>query len=738
MHRTWREGRPYTVRPRRSPCMELIRAPSASRAAANAFDMVFRGGVADCAARPRRSSARRRSAPSTATCRRTTMPSTTCRSCSSRRWRPQRLLRPAPRLLARRAPAGGGAPDLPRRVRRHRLLRQGPRARVLGPRRAPQRDPPVSENAGGEAGPAARLVPRRDHVAARARRRDSLPVARRRSSRARSTSARCASISPLRPIANVTNGFLGTTLYRALGGAPAPLVKRAFQLTSIDKYLTKPIAVAAHLHDRDWLAQVEAVDAFMDQMHAYPGRTMGQLYHRFFRVNELAEGTLDLGDEDGDRPRRGARAGARDRRLGRRARAAAGRPPPRKAAAERAPGPRRDGARRAPRGARGPRRAAQHVGLDRRLLRRYRAHGCAPTARRRLRRPGACMRPPPAHGAASRQPRRYPRRHARRSPTRSIAAAGLLRPRRRPPPPSTPRRRPTSASADVAAGGSIRPHRPSARQGRLALAPRSSPARRRRAAGQAFALERGRQGQAAPRAPQPRSRPRGRRPRRRRRRASRCRSRHARALPVKAFAVEVAKAIYRPGRDATLTIGAAPHATRRAKARHRRGRAALAASSTPSSTIRRPRRCTSAAQALLRPSTPTTCARRRHGHHGRQDAFKLRLFKGLKLGKSYAVAVGQPAYPTPSGCFANREQAGRPGLVGADSPWAGELAGHDGRAARRRTRSRRAGWASPTASASTERARTGRSARALRTAASACTSGTSRTCTRACPSGPWS
>ena len=25
-------------------------------------------------------------------------------------------------------------------------------------------------------------------------------------------------------------------------------------------------------------------------MHAYPGRTIGQLYHRFFRVNELADG----------------------------------------------------------------------------------------------------------------------------------------------------------------------------------------------------------------------------------------------------------------------------------------------------------------------------------------------------------------------------------------------------------------------------------------------------------------
>ena len=107
-------------------------------------------------------------------------------------------------------------------------------------------------------------------------------------------------MSPIRPIANLTNGFLGTALYRALGGAPAPLVKRAFQLTSIDKYLTRPLATATHLHDREWLAQVEAVDAFMDQMHAYPGRTMGQLYHRFFRINELADGRLDLGDEDGE------------------------------------------------------------------------------------------------------------------------------------------------------------------------------------------------------------------------------------------------------------------------------------------------------------------------------------------------------------------------------------------------------------------------------------------------------
>ena len=51
-----------------------------------------------------------------------------------------------------------------------------------------------------------------------------------------------------------------------------------------------------NLHDRDFLAQIEAVDAFMDRMHAYPGRTFGQLYHRFFRTNDLADGRIALED----------------------------------------------------------------------------------------------------------------------------------------------------------------------------------------------------------------------------------------------------------------------------------------------------------------------------------------------------------------------------------------------------------------------------------------------------------
>jgi polyhydroxyalkanoate synthase len=103
-------------------------------------------------------------------------------------------------------------------------------------------------------------------------------------------------LAPIRPVANLTNGFVLSALYRALGGAPAPLVKRGYQLSSLDKYLTKPLAILTHLDDRDFLSQIEAVDRFVANMHAYPGRTFGQLYHRFFRVNDLADGVLELDD----------------------------------------------------------------------------------------------------------------------------------------------------------------------------------------------------------------------------------------------------------------------------------------------------------------------------------------------------------------------------------------------------------------------------------------------------------
>ncbi|GLZ42413.1 alpha/beta fold hydrolase [Actinokineospora sp. NBRC 105648] len=102
-------------------------------------------------------------------------------------------------------------------------------------------------------------------------------------------------VAPFKPLVDLTNGWILTPAYRLLGGAPRALVKRAFQLSAIDKVITKPYAVLRNLADADFLAQLEAVDRFTDNMIAYPGRTFGQIYHHFFRANDLAEGQLDLG-----------------------------------------------------------------------------------------------------------------------------------------------------------------------------------------------------------------------------------------------------------------------------------------------------------------------------------------------------------------------------------------------------------------------------------------------------------
>jgi lipoprotein-anchoring transpeptidase ErfK/SrfK len=66
-----------------------------------------------------------------------------------------------------------------------------------------------------------------------------------------------------------------------------------------------------------------------------------------------------------------------------------------------------------------------------------------------------------------------------------------------------------------------------------------------------------------------------------------------------------------------------------------------------------------------------------------QSTFTLRLFKHFKLAKTYRVAVGQPAYPTPSGTFAVTSKQVNPVWTAPNSPWAGELAGQsvDGGAA---------------------------------------------------------
>lgn len=101
-------------------------------------------------------------------------------------------------------------------------------------------------------------------------------------------------VAPLRPLVDLTGGRVVTQAYRLLGGAPKPIVRWAFQFTSVDKVVTKPLAIVQNLDDADFLAQLEAVDRFTENMTAYPGRSFGQLYHRFFRSNLLSSGRLEL------------------------------------------------------------------------------------------------------------------------------------------------------------------------------------------------------------------------------------------------------------------------------------------------------------------------------------------------------------------------------------------------------------------------------------------------------------
>ena len=79
-------------------------------------------------------------------------------------------------------------------------------------------------------------------------------------------------VAPMRPLLNFTDGRgVITRAYQAMGGAPTPLVRWAFQLSSFQKLVTKPLAIATHLDDADFLAQLEAVDRFTDEHDRLPG-----------------------------------------------------------------------------------------------------------------------------------------------------------------------------------------------------------------------------------------------------------------------------------------------------------------------------------------------------------------------------------------------------------------------------------------------------------------------------------
>lgn len=101
-------------------------------------------------------------------------------------------------------------------------------------------------------------------------------------------------VAPLRPVAAITGGRGLSAVYQAFGLFPSTIVSAAFKLTAVDKLVTKPLTQLSLIDDTDGLAQLEAVEFLMNNMHAYPGRVFGQVYHLMLRSNDLADGELTL------------------------------------------------------------------------------------------------------------------------------------------------------------------------------------------------------------------------------------------------------------------------------------------------------------------------------------------------------------------------------------------------------------------------------------------------------------
>ena len=99
-------------------------------------------------------------------------------------------------------------------------------------------------------------------------------------------------IAPVRSVGKYTGGHIFGTVLKVLGGLPAQIVGPAFKATSLTTYLKKPITLLKYRDDRDFLAQIEAVDGLMNSMLAYPGRATLQVYQRLVQKNELATGKV--------------------------------------------------------------------------------------------------------------------------------------------------------------------------------------------------------------------------------------------------------------------------------------------------------------------------------------------------------------------------------------------------------------------------------------------------------------
>ncbi len=99
---------------------------------------------------------------------------------------------------------------------------------------------------------------------------------------------------PIRLLGKVTGGTLEHTVFRVTGGVPGRVNTLAFKLADPIRLAKKPYFLVKKSGSPEVLAQIEAVDAMMDAMEAYPGRTIRQIYENFIRTSNLREGTMAL------------------------------------------------------------------------------------------------------------------------------------------------------------------------------------------------------------------------------------------------------------------------------------------------------------------------------------------------------------------------------------------------------------------------------------------------------------
>ena len=146
---------------------------------------------------------------------------------------------------------------------------------------------------------------------------------------------------------------------------------------------------------------------------------------------------------------------------------------------------------------------------------------------------------------------------------------------------------------------------------------------------------------------------------------------------VRSFVRGIAGKVYRSPRNATLKITLRRMKVRRSKLGRRLDQSSAARVVTEA--LENPRKKRTLHKRLSKAYPAVNTNRLKAANRTiltvSKNERKVRLFKNLKFNRSYGVAIGQPAYPTPSGLFSIQSKQVNPTWSVPNSPWAGELQG---------------------------------------------------------------